>query len=438
MPTEGAREMSDCLSRPAGLAKVGGSRWVLAALGLLSTAVAMAAEESTPLYLTVSETLTRDSNFSRSESPQAETVSSTALQFGLDKDYGRQNYRLSGLLAANRYVHYKDLLNNESKNFTGGIRSELLANWQLNLGGAFTQNLNPIKDNASVDRVVKNIRTYKDGNAALRYGLDGLWSVQAKADRNTIGYSRPSYRASEAKQRSGSLQATYQATDLLSYTLGLRGVSTLYPNATDINGLAIERTVRDKNVDLSTNWQVTGLSNLAATITRRRSSYSDDPDKHTSSWNGGLYWAYTPRGLLRYNLGWSKYSGADRQTNTFTDLASAGQKVDTLNSSTNYTASVSAQLSSKMSLGYSYALAKNRYNYSNVYSGFEGVYALIYTNSALNVGSVSHSNTVKLSYNVTRALATECSLQAYSQSRDQYRLRYQGKELDCTLSFTLE
>jgi hypothetical protein len=434
MPIEGAPEMSDCLSRPVGVAKLGGSRWALAALGLLSTAVAMASEESTPLYLTASETLMRDSNFSRSDSPQAETVSSTALQVGLNKDYGRQNYSLSAQLAANRYAHYKELLNNDSKNVQAGFRSGILANWQLDLGGAFTQNLNPIKDNSSLDRVVKNIRTYKDGNAALRYGVDGIWSVQARADRNTIGYSRPSYSTSEARQRSGSIQTTYYVSDLLSYSLALRGVNTLYPQAIDINNQLIERTVRDKNVDLSTNWQVTGLSSLAATITRRRSSYSDDADKHTSSWNGSLYWSITPRGLLSYNLGWSKYSGADRTTNTFVADPTLGQKVDTLNSSTNYSLGANAQLTGKMVLGYSYSLAKNRYNDSNVVTQLGNVIL----SSPTDVSSVSHTNTVKLSYSVTRAMATQCSLQAYSQTRDKNGIRYDGKEVDCTLSFTLD
>lgn len=427
--------MSDCLSRPHGLAKLGGLRWALAAAGLLTATMAMAGEETTPLYLTLSQSLMRDSNFSRSEDAQAETVSTTAAQFGFNKDHGRQNYRLSAQLAANRYAHYKELLNNESKNFSGGFRSDLLSNWQLNLGGAYTQSLNPIKDNVSAERVVKNVRTYKDGNAALRYGLDGIWSVQAKVDRNTIGYSRPSFRSAEARQNSRSVQATYHATDLLSYSVGLRGVSTLYPNATNARGLAIERTVRDKNLDLSTNWQVTGLSNLNATITRRRSTYSDDADKHTSSWNGGLYWSFTPRGLLSYNLGWSKYSGADRQTNTVEGLDGAGQKVDTLNSSTNFTAGVNARLTGKVVLGYAYALTKTRYDYSLVNSG-DAIY--FFSDDKSKGRSVSHTNTVSLSYDVNRALATQCSLQLYSQTRDQNDILYNGKQVDCTVSFTLD
>ncbi len=436
MPIEGAREMSVCLKQPRRFALRGGLSCLLAAAGLLSAAVAMAGEESTPLYLTASQSLMRDSNFSRTDSPQAETVSSTAARFGLNKDYGRQNYSLSGQLAVNRYAHYKEQLNNESKNFSGGFRSDVLANWQVSLGGAFTQNLNPIKDNASVERVVKNIRTYKDANAALRYGLDGIWSVQVKTDRNTIGYSRPSYRSSEARQRANSVQATYYATDLLSYSLGLRDVSTRYPQfySADLNAV-IERTIHDKNIDLSTNWRVTGLSSLSATITRRRSSYSDDKDKHANSWNGAMYWTFTPRGLLSYSLGWSKYSGADRQTNTIVDQAPAGQKIDTLNSSTNYSANVNAQLTGKVVLGYAYSVAKNRYNYSLVNSGAATIF---FNDARVDVGSVAHSNTVKLSYNATRALATECSLQVYSQTRDQYGLRYQGKEVDCALSFTLQ
>jgi hypothetical protein len=408
---------------------------------VLSAASAIAGEDSTPLFLTASQTLMRDSNFSRTESPQAETVSSTALMAGINKDYGRQNYRLSGQLAANRYAHYKELLNNESKSLSGGFRSDFLSNWQLNLGGAYTRNLNPIKDNASVDRVVKNIRTYRDGNASVRYGLDGLWSIQANADRNNVGYSRPSYRSAQAKQRSGSVQATYYPSDLLSFSLARRDVTTYYPNGQP------ERTTKDRNVDFSTSWAVSGLSILNATVTRRRGTTSEDPLKHTSGWNGNLDWRFSPRGLFSYNLGWSRYTGADRkQDNNFfdptspqTDFSGVSQRIDTVNTSTNYRAGLSARLTGKTSLSYTYAISKNRYAFGSIYSGVTDALAGYGLNSAVsNVSSIGHTSTLSANYNPTRSLGTQCSLQVYSQTRDQNLVRYQGKEVDCTLSFTLD
>jgi hypothetical protein len=441
MPIEGARQMSDCVKQPKPVVGWGGVRWGLALAGVLSAASAIAGEDSTPLFLTASQSLMRDSNFSRTENPQAETVSSTALTAGLNKDYGRQNYRLSGQLAANRYANYKELLNNESKSLSGGFRTDFLSNWQLNLGGAYSRNLNPIKDNASVDRVVKNIRTYRDGYASVRYGLDGLWSIQANADRNNVGYSRPSYSSAQAKQRSGGLQATYYPSDLLSFTLGRRDVSTFYPNG------APERTTNDRNIDLSTNWVVSGLSSFGATVTKRHGTTSDDPLKRTSGWSGNLDWRFTPRGLISYNLGWSRYTGADRkQDNNFydptspqTDLSGVSQRIDTVNTSTNYRAGLGAQLTGKTSLSYTYAISKNRYALNSIYSGVtDALQGYQFNSTQQDKGSIVHTSTVSLNYNPMRSLSTQCSLQVYSQTRDQNNVRFQGKEVDCTLSFTLE
>jgi hypothetical protein len=435
MPTEGAHDMN------AFLTKTHHARLLLLAVGgVLMSGMACATDEDTPFYLTASETLMRDSNFSRTDQATPETISSTGLAVGLNKDYGRQNYQLKGQLAANRYMNYKSRLNNDSKLLNGGFRTGILSNWELNLGGAYNQSLNPIKDNVSGDRVVKNIRSYRDTNAALKYGVDGLFSLTGSYDRNNVGYSRTSYRSSEARQKGNGLQATYYATDLLNYSLGWRGVATKYPGSND-------RTVNDRNVDLSTNWQVTGLSNFNATITRRRSTYSEDKDKKFRGWNGSLNWLFTPHGLLTYNLGWSKYNGTDRQANSFTsaaiDVSNVAQRIDTLNTSTNYRAGVNAQLTGKLSVGYNYGLSKNRYNYTSLYSGVDGLdFNTRLLNGFYNYGqdvtSVSHTSTVSLNYNPLRWLQTQCSAQLYSQTRDQYGIRYSGREYDCTVSFTLD
>jgi hypothetical protein len=420
--------MNDFLTKPC-------PRLLLALGAALISGVAWGGEDTNPLFLTASETLMRDSNFSRTDVPQPETTSSTALQFGVNKDYGRQNYRLNAQVSANRYAHYKELLNNQSNLINGGFRTDFLRNWQLNLGGSDNRSLNPIKDNLYGDRVIKNVRKYRDGNGSLRYGLDGDWSVTANIDRNHVDYSEPTYFFQNARQKSRGVKVDYYATDALSYGLGWRYVNTYYPVNRD------NLTISDRNLDLSTTWQVTGLSSLSAVLTRRSSGYSTDDTKRNKGWNGSLNWGFTPQGLLNYSLSASKTTGTDRQTDTFSDAAGA-KKVSTLNNSTNYRAQASARVTAKTVLSYSYGLTKTGYNYSNLgaasFIDSDGNVQQIVFNDRQSNRNVSHVSTFSVQVSPIRSVSTQCNLQLYSQTRDQNNFRYQGREFDCTASFTID
>ncbi len=420
-------------------------------LGLLACGQAAAAggSEKLPFYLSASQTVLRDSNFSRTDKAQAETVSSTAALLGFSKAYGRQQFDLNTQYAINRYAHYKEALDNDSKQMNGSVSSQFLANWQLSLGGSYSQNLNPIKDNVNVERVVKNIRTYNSRNIALRYGLDSLWSVTLTGDANSVRYSRQAYRGFEADQQSASVRVNYYPTNTLVWGLAYRPVKTHYVNS------SADRTINDHNIDVSANWLVTGLSKVDATFTRRRTTYSDDNLASTRSWSGSLGWRYTPGGLFSYTLNASRYTGTDRVNTQFSgfDVNEANARRDTVNLSTNFSASIAAAFTAKTSMRLSHGLSKNRYNYTSVanFSGqaeqaqilgiplsdflctFQG-----YCNTQFEVRSIQHTTGLTLTYVPMRAVSTQCDLQVYSQTRDRYGIRYQGRSLGCSVTATLD
>jgi hypothetical protein len=186
---------------------------------------------------------------------------------------------------------------------------------------------------------------------------------------------------------------------------------------------------------------VTGLSSLSAVLTRRSSGYSTDDTKRNKGWNGSLNWGFTPQGLLNYSLSASKTTGTDRQTDTFSDAAGA-KKVSTLNNSTNYRAQASARVTAKTVLSYSYGLTKTGYNYSNLgaasFIDSDGNVQQIVFNDRQSNRNVSHVSTFSVQVSPIRSVSTQCNLQLYSQTRDQNNFRYQGREFDCTASFTID
>lgn len=403
----------------------------VALAGLLAPGLAQAGDEDTPYSLTLSETVTRDSNFSRTEKPVPETVSSTAVQASYDKSIGRQTYSLDATLAANRYHNYKSRLNNDAKSLNGNFKTGLLRDWEFTLGGNYNEDLNPIQNNVTTgDRVVRNLRKSHDANASLRYGVDADWAIVGTVDRNHLGYSELAYATLNAEQSSRSLRVNYYSTDLLYYGLGLREVRTDFPDRV-IN--EIQEIEHDTNIDFTVNWQVTGMSNLDALISRRISKYATDDTRKLKGWNGSINWQVTPRGLFTYGLNWSRVTSADRQSTTGAYQVIFGtfiptvvaSDVATVNNVTTLRGYGSAQLTGKVTLGASYSVSKSNYDFTN--SVFD---QLVQRNS------YNHNAGVNVAYQPTRAVGLRCGANVYSQTQDQIGIHFTGHSMDCSGSFT--
>jgi len=409
------------------------SRHVIAMAATLAVAAgwpghALAGEEDTPFALTLSETVTRDSNFSRSEVPTPETVSSTALDLSFNKDYGRQNYTLNGTLAANRYHNFKKLLNNDSKELSGNFRTGLLRDWEFSLGGSYNENLNPIQNNVAGVSVVRNLRKTRDVNTSLRYGVGGDWAIVGSWDSNTLGYSEAAYKWQDANQRIPALRVNYYVTDLLYYGVGYRQVRTEFPERLIFGGGP--EIQRDTNIDLTVNWQLTGMSNLDVLVSRRKSSFASDDTRHVRSWNGTINWQYTPQGLFTYGLNLSRLTSADRQVDNYLFKPDARSDVATINNVTSLRGYANAKLTGKVSTGLNYTLSKTRFDQSNV-----GYDPFAFDRQR---DTVAHNMGVTVSYQLIRSVGLRCGANMYSQTRDQYNRRFSGRSYDCAGSFTLQ
>lgn len=400
-------------------------------LGVLASGHAVAGEDTTPLSLTVAQYLSHDSNFSKDDSNRsAETVGTTVGRIAFDKSYGRQTYRASAKLSAQRYKNF-DQLNNDGKDVNGSFTTELLRDWLVNANGTYSESLNTVQDNVGANRLVRNIRKYRDGGLTVRYGNGGTWAVEGSYDSNRQSYSLDSQRYQNANQTGKGLRVIYFASDVLNYSLGMRRVETDYPLNTSYSKIS------DRNIDLSTSWQVTGLSNLNATFTRRSTSYTPSDISGNSGWTGSLNWGYTPHGIVSYNVGFSRATGTDRQK--FSGVV-GGDNATFLNSNntvtTNLVGSARAQLTGKLTLNVSQTVTRFKVDRSQV-SEFEVLTELNGTASAVS-GSYYHASTISMDYAAMRSLSLGCSYQRYSQGKDVYRRLYHGNSIDCNANFTID
>lgn len=417
------------------------SKWspvalAVALLGLSTSNGAFAGEDDFPLSLTLSQAVSRDSNFTKNDAARVpETIATTAAQVSLNKQYGRQTYQ-GGLKLSDQKYHNFGYLDNSGVDGNFAFSTEMLRDWLISANGMYSKALNLVQNNSINDRTAKNIRTYRDGGFSVQYGNGGRWAVAGSYDSNRLNYSDNSLNNQDARQHSAGLKVIYYASDVLSYSLGERSVVTSYPN-----NLSYSQAT-DHNIDLSSDWQVSGLSNLNVTVTRRSTNYIPDNIAGSKGWTGSLYWVYTPHGILTYNVGFSRTTGADRQFSSSTQPVNANaidtfvSKVNNNTITTSLSLGARAQLTGKFSATAGYSVTKFSADQTSS-TAFLDVPGSNRDNSQ-SVGSYNHVASVGFSYDVLRSVNLGCNYQRYSQGADiLYHLKYSGREFDCTASFTL-
>lgn len=394
------------------------------------------AQEKSPLFLTLSQTLRKDSNFTRTTRAERETISATALTAGVDESYGRQTYRGSAQLGLVKYSRFGDQLDNTTKDIDGSISSEFGANWVATLSGNYSENLTSPQDNVGANRVVRNIRRYRDTNLAVRYGTGGRWSLVGTVDRNRLNYSLASFQSQNAEQQSSGLRLVYNSSDLLSFGLGPRWVKTNYPVNRN------NETIEDRNLDFTTNWQVSGLSTLNLLLSLRDSESSAVGSRRTNALTGALGWTYTPRGLLSYGVNLTRATSADRFTERgqlSTTAGAIGTVQNVTTDTINTTLSLSSQyrITGKVFAGAGYAFTR----YESSRDRDRTTSSLVIFNDASSTSADSHQQTLSLSlsYLPIRAVGLRCGWQTYRQTADVFgRQKYDGHSTDCSASFTLD
>ncbi|WP_133605804.1 hypothetical protein [Aquabacterium commune] len=415
------------------------ARAALAACSVLVAMPSVGHAEDTPLSLTLSQNLRRDSNLLRSTNARSDTVSTTAVQGNFNKAYGRQVYSASARFARVRYDEF-NRLDNDAKDLRLGVTSQFASNWQTSLNANSTTSLVAPQDNPLNNRALRNIRNVRGVNGSIQYGNGGTWAVQGTFDNNRISFSEDVFQFQNSQQNSQGLRLIYNATDLLNFGFGPRWVRTRYPNNSTIG------EAKDKNLDFTVNWRVTGLSSLNALLSARESEQGLTGSRRINTVTGSLGWGYTPRGRISYGLNLTRATNADRfqdvqALSLFGNSLRSVQNValDTITTSLNLSAS--AAITGKISTGLSYGFTRFEQNSARDRSTTNvAVVDQLLGNNASSSSSSSSLQSLSWSTNYAayRWLGVNCALQFYKQSADVSRPRYDGHSVDCGANFTID
>lgn len=393
---------------------------IVAAVGWVCAGSAWA---ESPLTLTAAHNITHDSNFARTETPISDTINTTSLQLDLDKQYGRQTYSGTAKVAAVRYSNYGQQLNNDEKDVALGFSSELLSNWKVLLNGSYGQDLNQFENNRATDHIVKNIRTTKSALGQVVYGVAGIWAIVGSGGKNTLAYSVPAYAYLNYRQDTQGLKAVYYSSDLLNYSLGVRHVNSQYSS--------LGERIDEKDIDLATDWALTGLSQLHATVSWTQSKRQVQADRRFNGLTGHLNWVYTPHGLLSYGVTLYRTSNSDQFNQ---DYLSFDPNAGTFNvnsaqlayNNRTTSASLYATLAATSKLSTTLATTWNRFLVEESLIG-----------TSIHDTSDYHSYSLSAHYTVERWFKVSAGMTQYSQTKDAIRNPYSGHAMNLAATFIL-
>lgn len=397
----------------------------LAALMALAAGAGSVGAEELPLYLTLSQSLTRDSNLLRDNNDRrSDTISVTTVAGGLNKAYGRQNYRVSASASRNAYSDNKQF-DNDGYAVSAEVASEVGSNFKVTLNAGASQFLPNFED--QFNRTTRNTERNRQASVDVRYGLYGRWSVNAGAS-----YSKVDYQVTESENKTSQsvfAGVRYLPSDLAYIGLTLYRTDTELPNRRLVTTTAVGEDIERTSLNLDTVWQVTGFSRLSGRLGVTSEKHPQDRRRDFDGLTGSASWTFTPAGKATYALSWvrdTNNEGGGTFNSTAGKLFSANKRL-----TNSLSATATWQATAKIKLNASYTHAQYEEDSELLLAGVTPVSSDEQTGryNAVSLG---------VSYQPLRSVGLGCDMQRYDRTASVFSRAYDGNSVACRASFTID
>ena len=397
----------------------------LAALMVLAAGAGSVGAEELPLYLTLSQSLTRDSNLLRDNNDRrSDTISVTTVAGGLNKAYGRQNYRVSASASRNAYSDNKQF-DNDGYAVSAEVASEVGSNFKVTLNAGASQFLPNFED--QFNRTTRNTERNRQASVDVRYGLYGRWSVNAGAS-----YSKVDYQVTESENKTSQsvfAGVRYLPSDLAYIGLTLYRTDTELPNRRLVTTTAVGEDIERTSLNLDTVWQVTGFSRLSGRLGVTSEKHPQDRRRDFDGLTGSASWTFTPAGKATYALSWvrdTNNAGGGTFNSTAGQLFSANKRL-----TNSLSATATWQATAKIKLNANYTHAQYEEDSELLLAGVTPVSSDEQTGryNAVSLG---------VSYQPLRSVGLGCDMQRYDRTASVFSRAYDGNSVACRASFTID
>lgn len=334
------------------------------------------ADEPSPFYIGGKLGAGRDSNVFRVPDGPHDYFYSTTLLGGFDQKISRQRFYADASADYNRY-HNQESLNNTSYALKAGWDWATVENLSGTLFGNASQSLAAFNGNANLPVITneRNLLKTDQFGASVRWGGEGLLTLEGNYAHSRVKYSAPEYLANESSADTAAIGGYYRAGATLRLGIAARGTRTDSPNAIPIipvgggaaTGYEANKT-KGSNLDLLADWRYSEqtAAKLRVSYTRQTNSRSEVQD--FSGVTGALSGTYAPTGKLFFDAEIARDAGSNANfynnvvpatsttTGTAYGLTQDSQTTDTASVGVRYAAT--AKISANA--GYRYRHAKIR------------------------------------------------------------------------------
>jgi outer membrane receptor for ferrienterochelin and colicin len=384
--------------------------------------------ETSPYYIGVSQSFTRESNVfkvNEADGPKSDTISGTSLYGGFDQPLGRQRVYGNASVTANRYSDL-DRLNYLGKNLSAGLDWSTIERLSGNLRLSYAEGQGDYSRPDAVQTTEKNLQTTRSMGASVSYALSSNLGLNAGIEHRNIDVSNEAFASSEVSSDVATVGASYGTSSLLRLGTGLRFTRDNYPKSQQTGPNAfVERTVRRRDLDLTAVWTPTELTAVDARISFGRDRTSQVQDSSGDRVTGRLGVRYSVTGKLNLNASISRDTGSNTTFQSLQNPAPGGANGFFVDSN---------ELSISTNLGASYALT-SKVSLSAGYNRSNGTYRNANGSTSDNVTSAW---SLGGSYAAARNLTLGCGAGRDTRSNGSGGVPgYTSNSVNCTVSYQL-
>ncbi|MBX3600262.1 MAG: hypothetical protein KF863_06540 [Rubrivivax sp.] len=296
----------------------------LLAGGLL--AVPAAAQENSPYYIGLSQTLSHDTNLLRLGKRQAapagfsksDTSSTTALIAGIDQPFGRQRFYGNVSLRANRFDKNK-VYDNDGYTASVGLDFSTIERISGSLSASANRGLSRFNTEEIGLLTEKNVESVESVGATVRVGVVTEYTLEVSGSHRRVDNSLDDdrVRARNFRQDTASVGLRWRPSPDLNVGLALRGSKGTYPEfRRTATGFEVDRFDR-QDVDLTAYYRPSGASWFNLRLSEGKTEYDLATRRNFSGLTGTFAWNWQPTGKLLLETRYTRDTGQDSYATSF-------------------------------------------------------------------------------------------------------------------------
>jgi hypothetical protein len=342
-------------------------------LAALALSTGLAGAQTSPYFIGLSQTFSRDNNLLRLADGQAapvgysraDSVSSTALLAGFDQTFGRQRGYANLALRSNRYGD-NAVFNNTGYTGTAGLEWSTVERVSGSLTSSASRSLQRFESPEVGFLAEKNLESAENLSATVRVGMVTEYSLELSGGYRRVHNSlqQDAVQAREYTQNTASLGGRWQPGAATTLGLSLVATKGRYPKFRAVRATGAAATdppdsyesdrFSRNDVELNAAFRPTGASSFDARISSGKTTYDLNQQRNFSGVTGSLGWVWQATAKLRLSTRYNRDTGQDSYATSILGVVPATADYSRVNSIWQVQTSWEASAKISVTLGVSY------------------------------------------------------------------------------------